>query len=420
MSKAAAAGDIAIDRLVIVSATGKMHDLTPQLASMVVYEDMLQPFMTCRINLKDAVDFLNKFQFIGEEFVIMDYHTPQLSAKLSMTWYVYKLDNKRRLHEREAFYQLKCISVDTTNDLNKKLTRTYKGKVSDIARQVLQTDDKGQTLGTGRELFIEETSNLTKYTSNYWSPSYNLNYLATTAVNPKGSPTYLFYENREGFHFRSIQTLYEPKKYDWKFMHGNYSREDAPGGNKDLDYQFIHDFNMPESFDYMQRLRSGMYVSQMTMYDLTTKLYHQTKHEYKTMDPMLNDTPMWIQKMGLPAAAQIYEPRYLNSMPGYGDVTNTNTVQLRMSLLEQITSSRIEITVLGKTEYTVGKFVELNIPQNAELRKDMPVEKFKDYQASGLYMIGALSHEITRQHHRTTMELIKDSYMKEFLEQQLG
>lgn len=410
----AAAGDIKIERLIIISASGKMWDLTPQLSSMIIFEDILQPFMTCQIILKDAIDFLNKFQFIGEELVVMSYSTPGFGASLNMTWYVSKLGDKRRLHEREAVYTLTCISIDGKADMNLKISKTFKGKISDIAGEILKSEQ--QSLQTGRDVFIEDTPQLIKYTSNFWAPAYNLNYLATSAINPKGSPTYLFYENREGFHFKSIQTIYEPKAPNWKFMHGNYSREKTAGGDKDKDYMFIHDFNMPESFNYVERLRSGMYANQMFMYDLTTKMYHMNDFKYQSMDIMLNDTPLWIQQMSFPKAVQFFEPRYLNNMPGYGDVTNTNTIQRRMSLLKQITASKIEITVLGKTEYTIGKLVELNIPQNALLKKTDPAEQFKDAQASGLYMIGAIRHEVDRQRHYTVMELIKDSYLKQFLE----
>ena len=105
----------------------------------------------------------------------------------------------------------------------------------------------------------------------------------------------------------------------------------------------------------------------------------------------------------------MFSPKYFNNFSNYGDVTTTNTIQERTSLLKQAESTKLEITVPGRMDYTVGKKVYL------KLNKVEPISKKDkdtvDKMFSGNYLISAVNHFITREKHECTMELIKDSLM---------
>ena len=69
----------------------------------------------------------------------------------------------------------------------------------------------------------------------------------------------------------------------------------------------------------------------------------------------------------------------------------------------------MNISVLGRTDYTVGQKVFVDIQS-----KEMLVEgtaDHRDMMLSGNYLVAAIAHRITPTAHMIDMELIKDSLM---------
>ena len=79
----------------------------------------------------------------------------------------------------------------------------------------------------------------------------------------------------------------------------------------------------------------------------------------------------------------------------------------RISLMKQAEANKLEITVPGRTDYTVGQKVSVT------LNKIEPISAndtdITDKMFSGYYLISAVNHYITRESHECNMELIKDS-----------
>jgi hypothetical protein len=72
-------------------------------------------------------------------------------------------------------------------------------------------------------------------------------------------------------------------------------------------------------------------------------------------------------------------------------------------------ANKIEITVPGRTDYTVGQVVGVKAFQKEPMNKEDSNEKQLDKLLSGAYIIGAINHTISKEKHECHMELIKDS-----------
>jgi hypothetical protein len=72
------AGDVSIDKLRIITAKGFYQDVTAQVINVQFYEDIFAPFITGSLILKDTLDLVNLFPFIGEEYVELEISTPTL------------------------------------------------------------------------------------------------------------------------------------------------------------------------------------------------------------------------------------------------------------------------------------------------------------------------------------------------------
>lgn len=234
------------------------------------------------------------------------------------------------------------------------------------------------------------------------------------ATNKNKSPTYLFFENREGYNFVSLESLFKQEVMQ-EFTKDNYIRDELSSGGsvKDLqkDYQRIETITVPVAFDYLSRVRSGMFGSKQYYVDYTGKRIGSKNFDLlKTYEKRghLNKYPLASKKTIYRYNTKIdVVPKMNSSFYGYSDTSNAAMMQERMSVFKQIESTRLEITVPGRLDYTVGKKVKLNMPRISPISKgDTDTE---DKTFSGNYLIAAINHYIDRERHVSIMELVKDS-----------
>ena len=283
------AGEVILDKVRVITPSGFYQDVGGQVITVQMYEDLFSPFITGSLILKESLDLINLFPFIGEEYLELEIRTPTLQKNnIKGTFYIYKLSNRELLGDRSVVYQLHFISIEALPDLNKKISQTFTGKVSDLVEQFVSGRTNG--LESIKPFNIEPTINSTKYTSNFWSPVQNIMYLADTAINVNKTPDYIFFQNRDGFYFVSLESLYSNSTFQ-EFTYDKYTREDLPGGgsvrNVQEDYKRIISISIPTGFDYIDRIRSGMLSSKMITYDVTKKSY--TSKNYNNNDSIVDN-----------------------------------------------------------------------------------------------------------------------------------
>jgi hypothetical protein len=410
------AGDVSIDKIEIISSNGFGQQVSNQVVALEIYEDLWSPFISGVLALKDSLDLANIFPFIGEEYVNIKIHTPTFEGKskvIEEQFYIYKMTNREMSSDRNLIYELHFISREAIVDLNKATSKAYAGKCSDIAQSIITGNDG---LESKKPVIIEETPNGVKFVANYWPPVKSLNYTAETSANRDGAANYLFFENRLGLNFVSLDYLYKGDLVQ-EFVYDNYMRDFTSDGrstrNVEKEYQRIIEISIPEVYDYMNRVRSGMYANKMTNYDLVTK-----KYIVKTFD-MLEDFSNNTHLNEFASASKkvirrfnslgfIY-PKYHANFNNFGDVTNSKTIQKRMSQLQQAEATKIQIVVPGRTDYTVGKKVRVKLNKFNPIGSDDT--DITDNMFSGNYIISGVNHFIDREKHQCHMELMKDSFI---------
>lgn len=412
------AGDVNLDKIEIVSSNGFIQNVTNQIIALEIFEDIFNPFITGNVVVKDSLDLANLFPFTGEEFINISVRTPSYDEPdkvINSQFYIYKMSDRELLGDRSVVYVLHFMSPEGITDLNKKLSKNFNGKISDIAKTLIV--DKINGLESKKKYFIEPTSNNVAYISNYWSPVKNLNYIAAVATNSSTAVDYLFYENRTGLNFNSLEYLYkQPIKQT--FVYDAYSRDFTPDGkavrNVEEDYKRVQEISIPEAFDYMDKTRSGMFGSRMVSYDLTTKKYVNKAFDllsgFKDTSH-LNAYPLASKKNISRSNSLLFTyPKYYNNFNNYKDVTNAHTIQKRMSSIKAAEGNKVQIKVAGRTDYTVGMKVSLTLNKINPIAKTDSNTDVTDTLFSGNYIIAAINHYINRQKHECMIELIKDSY----------
>ena len=407
------AGDVSIEKVRIITPTGFYQDIAAQVINIQLYEDLFSPFISGSLILKDSLDLINLFPFIGEEYLELEISTPSLEKNnIKGKFHIYKMTNRELVGDRSMVYQLHFISIEALVDLNKKISKSFSGKVSDMVTRFIK--DKVDGLESSKEVLVDPTLNSTKYVSNYWTPVQNITYLTEQAVNQNRTPDYVFFENRDGFYFISLETLYSGGVFQ-EFTHDKYTRDSLPGGgsirNVQEDYKRILDISVPVGFDYIDRISSGMLSSKLITYDITKKTYSTKAYSMLNrfdQQKHMNKYPINSSRMiSRNNSAILVESKAYGNMNSFGDTTNTKIQQERYSLMKLAEANKLEITVYGRADYTVGQKIAV------VLNKFQPIDKkdddITDKMFSGYYLISAINHYITKEKHECVMEVIKES-----------
>jgi len=410
------AGDVDIERVEIVSSTGRGVEVTNMIAEIQIFEDIFAPCVTGTVTITDSIDMVNLFPFIGEEKIIIKIRTPSIpdkmkESRISQQFYIYKMSDRKVLGDKNVFYILHFCSFELVSDANLKLSRAFEGKISDLAKKIM----KDEIIKSDLPMDIEETKNSVKYISNYWSPYRNMNFLVERAISTSNVPNYVFFENRHGLNFVSLSGLFAKKDRE-QYTYDSFERIARERGsiiNPEATFSRFLDYTIETGFDYIERINNGMFGSKMISHDILTKKYstqNVSMFDNFEQEKHLNKYPVSTQDVLARYNSNIFNyPKYNSHMNGSGDDGVQNWLQRRVSLMAQVNAYRMTAEVPGRTDITVGEIVTVKIYKSSQTLKEDENDSLIDKMFSGRYIISALNHRITREKHEIHMELLKDS-----------
>lgn len=405
------AGDVEFKEFKVVSLNGQSANIINQVVSIEIYEDVFSSFISMSAVIKESVDLINLFPFCGEEYVDLNVVTPGMTIPIKGRFYIYKITDRIYTGEKEVAYTLKCLSVEYLSDTNIKLNKSYQGNISQIAFRLIGKDG----LNTSKNINLDNTKNSIKFTTNYWSPVKCLSYISSKAVSENNSPSFLFFENRSGFNFKSINLMLKDKVYQ-SFVKDNYSRDVGATSlssyrNIEEDYKRILNISIPVLSDYMKNIQTGQLKSKLISYDILTKKYKVKDYSVKKDNfpfNLLNDNPLYSKySIANSSSSIILSNKHYGLYDSYADTSNSKTIQKRLSFFENLKKFKVHVTVAGRTDYTVGQIVDLTIPKVAQITSED--SNYKDLMMSGKYLVTAISHTINRENHSCVLELVKNS-----------
>lgn len=417
------AGEIEILDATIVTPSGRSLNVMNQILTIHIYESIFNPFISGELIIKDSMELINYFPLVGEETLSLKLRTPGFTTELQYikgTYSIYKITDRMDVAERAVVYTVHFIAKEALLDLNIKLSKRFNEPTIAQTVSKILTDNFLPTMdklnASNDKFLIEETSNGLSYISNYWSPVQNINFLAERAltVGTTSDPSFVFFQNRNGLNFVSLRALYNaPTAFVLKG--NNYTRNVNSDGtstrNIEEEYSAIISINVPNVFDYIERLRSGAYSSTIVQYDMTTKVYSNIEYnflnEYET-NPRLNKFPIASKKViHYPQSVIKTLSKSTGLFDGGRDITGSKYYQRRRSILSMADSCKVNVTALGKTNYTAGQKIYLSLSLNTVITKNQ--HDYTDHIFSGFYIISSIKHVISRRMHTVELELIKDS-----------
>jgi hypothetical protein len=400
------AGDVNAVNVTIVTTRGVTATINSSIKmSVSLYESIFSPFITGTITIYDAVDLQQVLPLVGEELVQIQ--IIQNDQTYERAFMISKMRDREVIGSRNQAYVLEIISTEAIVNENVKLSRAFKGPIDNIIDELINSVNCLNAPASKKTAFIEQSTNSTMFVANYWNPVKCIQYVCEQARNLNDSPSFLFFENKSGFYFWSLDNIADAQvAVSWTFRRDAYSNQPADKENIENKYSRIIDISITD-FDIIKRMKTGMYGSTIIYYDLSTGQYVE-KATTTVYTPKLNQNPGWSSKAPFSnLATLIVDHQHYNNFDGYGSETaNTKVRQDRLATLARYESQKLTITVFGRLQIEAGQKVFLDIPSFS-----VTAESTQNKYMSGNYIISDCHHSFGKDGYFCNMNVIKDSYI---------
>jgi len=421
---AAAVGSFKPNYFTIQTLDGKTTvDVTNSCLFFDYFEDILSPCVTAIAQLMNSSSLFNILPIRGGEKVTISVDTAFGEFVLD-DLYVYKVSNLDAQHSNEMF-TLNLVSREGLTNETSRCETIYRGNLQTTVTKILKDDLKTKKYKSEN---IEGTSNDYSFIGNNRKPFHVLTWLGPKAVpangqnsgtageEARGTAGFLFYENKDGFNFRSIDSLVSSTK----IQTNSADKENIPyylftqviEENQTKTNFNILNYNYEKNIDLMKALRVGMYVNKTYFYDL----YSNTLdiYKYKVKDQVKS-------KLGGVESIAVSDEfgdsisRIMVRTSDRGGLKPDGSLsdKLRSGADMAMSYSRYNLLFTQALNMVVPCNVNLKVGGiiHAEfLRIDRSTNMTSDEEQSGYYLVKELRHHFEGGQMVTSLRLIRDSY----------
>jgi len=433
---------------------GKPHaNLMGIAASFRYYEDVLWPSYGGSIVVMDTgMNLISTMPIQGFEKVV--FNVRMSGEEKSYNFRVWSVTNRIVL-DRKQSYTLNLISEEGLVNEGVRVNNIREGKTSDVVKKIIQEffnvemkDEQVDESVTSIKILPAKKSpyslirslqtktvslpvvptQTSKTISKPDDKKVESSHVGKNVDSAKGSAGYYFYQNYNGFNFKSIDVLANQKPTntgDNPYFYGS-GKTEYESTMKIQEIQYGTEINM------MKNLREGSYSSLVCFFNINTGKYNERLFSLKdTWDNMVH---LGNEEKELPYGQSELSSRPTRIMStvvnhenwnmgdGIADSEDPNRdtkfeyTDNQMDYLSQsyarsgiMTTNQLTISLTGHLELVVGDLVNVEVPNNVpDANKE--TEPF-DQEYSGTYLIKKLNHQFDISHQTvyTVLELIRDS-----------
>ena len=175
---------------------------------------------------------------------------------------VYDIKDRMIKDGKQSQATLYCISIDAVRNSATKISRRF-GKgggqfTNEMVDELLKKD-----LASSRPLVVDKSTTKLSFVSPYWDPYTIISWLAWRSIEEGGSGKksagYLFYENVDGYFFRSMDAL--TQQAPSRDINVNYAPDNEDGDDEEMKDIHIFGFSVSETSDLFRGINLGSYAS---------------------------------------------------------------------------------------------------------------------------------------------------------------
>jgi hypothetical protein len=418
--------DFALQKLDFINASGQRFEMQKLMVEMSYYEDIYSFCASGSVIVRDGQGFIEAFQLTGNEYMEINMGKVKDAPNTDdQVFHVYKIGKRLPTGNlNDEYYTIYFCSEELYLSEQLKISKSYTGqKISDIVQSILTNTLKTKT---SKINVIEETTGVYDFIVPRFKPLETISWISTYARPTTGTGCdMLFYENRYGYNFRSLQSIYKDPVYaSYRYQQKNLSKNLEQIQDKItsvLDYEFV------KTYDVLNDTNSGTFSNQLISLDPVTRKSNITNFDYKKYQSeatslngngVLNASPnrlgttpnenySAVTKVAIGNSNQSLTP-YIKQAPGSvaKDIYLETYVPNRTAQLGLANYTVLKIMIPGDSGVTAGSII------NFELLTLKPTSTTKDADKfySGKYLVTAVRHVMNDSgSYITIMEIAKDS-----------
>jgi len=467
------AGEFRLDKCELISSSGVSADISKIVAEINIFEDIFSTSLTGSIIISDTNNLVDNMPIIGQEYISLKITTPSMEQDAidftENVFCVYEMGGRTPAGTNSEVVELKICSPELLRNERTRISKSYEETADQIVKSIMENE---KYINTKKDLYLEPTLGIRKILSPNYHPYKLIQRLTRESMSAKNdSPHYLFFENIRGFHFRSLQSLYEDG-VQGEFHFGDKGSDEAYSSSSDAGklvqaYKRMINFSVPSKNNSIFDIKAGMLGSKLIMHDIYNKKYQTStfsyfddhdKHERleesnapKYNNVLIDDEntvgnftdsrihlhptsvttddrdaqytklpPPTVDELvekgvdrGLARAAVAEEEKRVEEDPDFMSNRADKWLLQRQQRIHELTSGMtINMSVHGNTTLTVGQVINVNLPVFGVDHEDTKISKHQ----SGLYLINKLRHTFNppTRTHTVSLQATKDSYPIEF------
>jgi hypothetical protein len=447
------AGDYNIKEIKLFTSSGNVIDLSEAVITMNIYEDIFSPSITGTLGIVDTNAIIMNAPITGQDYLSFKITTPGLeNQSIDFTenvMSIYRIDTRVSVSSGTEVFTLHFCSPEGLRDNRVRVSKSYTKSIDNIVKDVLTSKFY---INSNKDLFIEPTVGIKKMVVPNMHPFKLINQLKREAqAEYNGSPHYLFYENINGIHFRSLDSLYAQKEI------GTYHSGDAgtidfkKGGFGNVEYELkrVLDYQFNSNNDTLKNIAGGMLASSILSHDIYNKSYSYNDFDYinefqeydRVNGNALQDNYPIYNEVALDefdntisqfpdsrihlhptstvngADAQHYDYQ-TNTYPYTPNKIDETYLSRQSKFMELNDGASITMEINGTTTVYAGSIINFDMPINGTDHEGDKTDKYY----SGRYLIQSTRHMFDQKDKRHTimMNLVKDSLNSELPINQLA
>jgi hypothetical protein len=410
-------------------------DITPILIELSYNEDIFNNTASGYVMVGDSQGFINLLQLNGSEFFHLSFGKADTTTNIiDKTFRVFNISRRTPINDGNTeTYSIYFCSEELFLSEQYKISKSYKN--SDITTNIKDILNTYLKVPAKKISQIDKTYGVYDFIIPYLKPFDAINWLSTYARPGENNfgdwsmigADMLFYENKFGFNFKSLQSLYSQsplRQYFYNPKNLNVT---------DLAYNLTNaiSYEIMDSFDTLGATNQGAFSNRLLSVDVLLRRYKKTDFNYNNyvqnasgLNPwpiidnyknrfghQLYETPEASLKLSFSNPNQ-NDSTLIASNPGSvaHDIFAETYIPHRTSQLSLANYTRVKISVPGDTALTAGVVVNFNLTS----KNPDPAQKDLDEYYSGNYLVTAVRHLLTPFQYRTVLELCKQSTLRPY------
>ncbi len=414
--------DYALTNLTLLTSVGSL-DLKNTFEEISYNEDLFNNSLSGYVYIIESSGLIETAAMNGTEFLRLTFSKfGDSNNQIDKLFRVYKV-GKRKLEGTmyKESYVLYFCSEELLLSEQYKISKRYRDSlISDIVSDVLTNYLK---VPSNKKGTIETTYGKYDFIIPTLKPFDAINFVTSYArPNPQNpGADMLFYEDKNGFQYRSLQSLMKQTSY----YTYTYKPKNINSGDLNTDAHNVLTYEFLDSFDTLNGITSGTFANQLISLNVLTRTKKVTNFDYTVYQQQAkllnsygiidNSTNRNGDNLGQASQSMLKlifsnfdsgSNSYVAGVPGASgnDIYAETFIPYRTAQLALANYTRLRISVPGDCNLTVGRVLTFNL-SSRNLKNNGALDKYY----SGNYFITGVRHLIDLTSFRTILEITKES-----------